>query len=161
MGPLIEKTADLKPNDHIEVVCAVQSVPYSKRRGEGNLAYFVASDVKKSKSLLSEHLGTANTGNAGNSFDDKNEGVIAGEVVNVFVTDKGKGVILSIRARANGRVSIPTVACFDNVSAQIQREQVKKGDVVAVSCIVNTGTDKKGVYHESLVAREFSLIERK
>lgn len=151
------ETKDLSLNDHVEIECSVQTVPYSKRRSDNIKSYLVAKSIKKSESKLSEELGLKSTKGV---YDDKNEGIIAGEVVNVFVMSNGKDVIITVRARANGRVSLPAVACFGDISKQVMTEQVKKGDIVAMSCFVNTGKDKNDVYHESLVAREFSLIER-
>jgi len=95
------------------------------------------------------------------AYEDKNEGVIAGEVANVQVMPNNKGIVLSIKARANNRVSLPAVALFDNISRQAKVEQVKKGDIVALSCFIHTNMDKNNIHRESLVAREFALIERK
>lgn len=145
---------DLK--DHVEVECAMLTVPYSKRRSDNITSYLVASSVKKSESKLSKELGLTNTG----AYDDKNEGVIAGVVSNVYVLPNSEGVIITVKANANGRVSLPSVTCFGDLSKQVKKEQVKKGDIVAMSCFVNTSTDKKGEHRESLVAREFALIER-
>lgn len=155
---LSEQLKDVNPKDHVEIECALLTVPYSQRSSINDQSYLVASSVKKSNSKLSQQLGLQNINGV---YDDKNEGVIAGVVINVHVMPNDKGVLVSVNAKANGRTSLPSVACFDELAKQIKREQIKKGDTVAMSCFINTGKDNKGLYHESLVAREFSLIERK
>lgn len=156
-GKVAKQAENLKPQDHARIECAMLSVRFSKQDKYGVPSYLVASKVSEPETLLSKTLGVTGTEK---NYEDKNDGVIAGVVTKAFIFPNNKGMAIGVTANANGRLSFPEALLFDNIFKQAKREQIKKGDTVAIGCYVKTGKDSNGKPYESLVAKEFKLIGR-
>lgn len=148
---------DLKIGDHVEIEGAMLTVPFSKRRSE-NASYIVASKVTKAVSSLAYNLGVSGISS---SYDDKNEVIIAGKVINVHVFPDNERAFVTVKARANGRISLPSVACFNPTVQYILDNGIAKGDTIAFSGYISTKyNEKKETFFETIVARDVALIEK-